>query len=175
MKTQWQVTTTSAGTFALGEPQHSHGFAFNTICLGSQLRQDQISSLAELYGKHFNMRVIPMTSEYVKMINPDNHFGLLIGNNRSTAFAVVYGEKSIEGFISRSCTITSSSISFDDAKRFLQTNFNVSRPRETRQASSQIALYMADLVGFGDEKVGFSVQSESTSGFTAISIMTVPR
>jgi hypothetical protein len=34
---------------------------------------------------------------------------------------------------------------------------------------------MADLVGFGDEKVGFSVQSESTSGFTAISIMTVPR
>lgn len=149
------------------------GAAFNAICLGSQLRSAMIKPLAELYANQEKTNISQLPLEKMRMINPDYKIGFGIGNNRG-ALIVGYGEKAIPGFTSLSCTVTSPTFTYEEAKNFVRTNFKVSAPNETRQADSQIAMYFADLIGFGGMKTGIAIQSNASIGFTSIMLMSMP-
>ena len=127
--------------------------AWESICLASAAKRDNVEHFVDLFGRARSMEVREFNGDLLSNIGEGAQvaWGLADKTDKDKAFIVSYGEKTGEN-ASYSCSISMMGGNFEEAKLFAMNNFRSEIVVDQKMGSYQLMLYKSDLVGFTPEK-----------------------
>lgn len=137
--------------------------AFDTLCIATSLDRFRFTANAGL------LKSTPIPADHLRAMN-DSELGYFVRVGE-TSFIVTYGTKrDIDGKLSRNCTVATTKMQLQDARKVVEENYKVRLGSQERQGLSTVVTYAADLVGYVTKTFIAIQHSSDADNTTSISV-----
>lgn len=158
---------------AYGQAPISPIAVFNGVCFGGRLDLTLTAQLAEIHARLSNFQFQEMSTETLRSMNPNSVSGWAIISGQ-TLVSVILSQKQDGSFVSRGCSVIVPGLSYESAKRLLQSSFRLRLLDEMQQTGSKVATYTVEVLSLGNRKFAMTIQSDPAGGFSILAFFELP-
>jgi hypothetical protein len=138
--------------------------AFDTLCVATTL--DRVRFVANVGLQKSR----PIPADQLRAMN-DAELGYYVQVGETT-FIASYGiKRDADGTLSRNCTVVTTKMSLQDARKIIEGNYKVRLGSQERQGLSTLVMYAADLAGYVTKTFIVIQHSGDADNTTSFSIL----